>query len=456
MEEMKRREVEAFEKYGETFQLKGLAKYIVATMDPKVCEKILGNSTSYLEKATHYSILRAVAGNGLICSPVNKWRGQRKIIQPAFTAMNMFKGFVDIFDKKSQIFVGLMKDRCDGQLIDINHSIERLAGDILMETSMGLQSNDQVTHNSAYIQANNTLTRLCVKRISSYWKRFDILFSTFAVREKRLHDENMAIARDFAMQVIENRRKFLLQQNTANNSDSVDQEDGGKAKAMCFVDTLLQSAIDGEPLSNEDILDQMHTLMIGGQDTTAFTISIALFLLSRHKHVQDQVYGEIKDVFGGEKNSPITYEQLLELKYMELVLKETLRLYPAVTIIGRNIDRDLKLDDGRIIPAGVDVRLYLGMMMRNPKYFTNPDAFCPERFASTNFNHFTYAPFSAGKRDCIGKKFAMFSMKTVLARVLQQYELVEMGEDPIIQNGLVSRSVNGFQMAFKLRDDVQC
>lgn len=153
---MKRREVEAFSRYGETFQVKGLANYIVATMDPKVCEKILGSSTNFLEKAAHYSILRAVAGNGLICSPVNHWRGQRKIIQPAFTAMNMFKEFVKVFDSKAQIFVELLKDRCDGKVFEIDQMVGRLTGDILMETSMGLQSNDQVTQNCEYIHANNT------------------------------------------------------------------------------------------------------------------------------------------------------------------------------------------------------------------------------------------------------------------------------------------------------------
>lgn len=80
-----------------------------------------------------------------------------------------------------------------------------------------------------------------------------------------------------------------------------------------------------------------------GQDTTAFTISAALFLLSRHKHIQDKVFDEIKDVFGNDKSNPIIYHQLLELKYMELVLKETMRLHPAVQIIGRNVDRDLEL-----------------------------------------------------------------------------------------------------------------
>lgn len=109
--------------------------------------------------------------------------------------------------------------------------------------------------------------------------------------------------------------------------------------------------------------------------------------------------------------------------------------------------------DGRIIPAGVEIRLYFGETMKNPKYFENPLDFNPERFAFEETNPFTYSPFSAGKRDCIGRKYAIFSMKSALIRVLQRYELLAMGKDPIIQNEIASRSINGFQMALKFRDD---
>lgn len=89
--------------------------------------------------------------------------------------------------------------------------------------------------------------------------------------------------------------------------------------------------------------------------------------------------------------------------------------------------------------------------MRSLKYFKNPDMFVPERFASTEMNQYIYTPFSTGKRDCIAKKFAMFSIKMALCRILQNFELIDLGEDPITQNELITRSINGFQMALKMR-----
>lgn len=108
--------------------------------------------------------------------------------------------------------------------------------------------------------SNSRLKNLCAKRVYSYWKRFNILYSTFAYREKRLFDENMRIARQFVIDVIENRLQYLLKQNSDPNNHDLKGDNG---KGMCFVDILLQSTIDGQPLSNEYILDETHTFMIG-------------------------------------------------------------------------------------------------------------------------------------------------------------------------------------------------
>lgn len=113
------------------------------------------------------------------------------------------------------------------------------------------------------------------------------------------------------------------------------------------------------------------------------------------------------------------------------------------------------LDDGRIIPAGINLHVNLDVSMRNPKYFKNPSTFDPERFAAgTDLNDiqsYSYIPFSKGKRDCVGKRFAALSIKTMICRVIQQYELIEMGDEPIIVNEITAQSLNGFQLALKPR-----
>ncbi|XP_055325679.1 cytochrome P450 4d2-like [Sitodiplosis mosellana] len=447
LQEMKRRECEAFRKYGETFRVKKIRSYVISTSDPKLHEKILSNTTNYLDKTSDYDIMKTVLGNGLITSAGYQWYSHRKIIQPAFN-VNILKQFIEIFEQQSKILVERLKSHCNG-LIDVSKYVEPFACDMIIETSMGLKSNTQVNNGSEYAHSMSILKHVCSKRMMSYWRRFDILFSTFGYSDKRIFEDRKQFVKQFAVEVIESRRKILLEKMDTEKSS--DENNPNKNIRMCFLDVLLQSLIDGLPLSNEEMLDEVQLFMAAGQDTVTQAISGTLFLLSRHKPVQDKLYAEIDEVFGNDKENTITHQQLADLKYMDMVIKESLRIFPAIQMIGRNIDHDLILDDGRTIPAGVEVRLCFGATMKSPKYFQNPIDFNPDRFACEETNPFTYSPFSAGKRDCVGKKYAIFSIKIALTRVLQHYELLAMGQEPIIQKEIISRSINGFQMALKLR-----
>lgn len=109
---------------------------------------------------------------------------------------------------------------------------------------------------------------------------------------------------------------------------------------MALLDVLLQSTVNGAPLTNEDIREEVDTFMFEGHDTTTSGIAFALYLIARHPVVQEKLFEEITHVLGTDRNKAVTYRDLQELKYMELVIKETLRLYPSVPVIGRQIMED--------------------------------------------------------------------------------------------------------------------
>lgn len=110
---------------------------------------------------------------------------------------------------------------------------------------------------------------------------------------------------------------------------------------MAFLDVLLQSTVNGAPLTNEDIREEVDTFMFEGHDTTTSGIAFALYLIARHPEVQEKLVDEIKHILGTDKNKPVAYRELQELKYMECVIKETLRMYPSVPVIGREITEDV-------------------------------------------------------------------------------------------------------------------
>lgn len=151
--EMKRRENEAFQKYGETFRAKVLSGYIMSTMDTKVIEKVLCHPVHYMNKADDYKILESVIGNGIVASRDYHWRSHRKVIQPAF-GFGTLKKFMEIFDQKARIMVELLANKCDGTVLDMYEFVVPLTCDIIMETSMGMKINTQInSEQNEYVHA---------------------------------------------------------------------------------------------------------------------------------------------------------------------------------------------------------------------------------------------------------------------------------------------------------------
>lgn len=191
-----------------------------------------------------------------------------------------------------------------------------------------------------------SVTRSVSIRFASLWRRFDLLYSIFGRHEKQQRDKDIELMHKFSRRVIVQRRELLM--NSKNAESNGDEAVGTKQK-MAFLDILLRSEIDGKPLSDVEILEEVTTFMFAGHDTTTAAISAICYALSRHEAVQNKLFKEIVDVFGTDKQSPITYHKLNELKYMDLVIKETLRLYPPVPAIGRRIDHDIKLGKRKTI-----------------------------------------------------------------------------------------------------------
>jgi len=176
-------------------------------------------------------------------------------------------------------------------------------------------------------------------------------------------------------------------------------------------------------------------------------------LLARHPEVQARAFQEIRDVLGDDKSAPVTMQQLGELKYLECVIKESLRLFPSVPLIGRHITEDTVLD-GKLIPAHSDVVILIYHAQRDPDYFPDPEKFLPERFSlerKGEINPFAYTPFSAGPRNCIGQKFAMLEIKSTISKMLRHFELLPLGEDVQLVLNLILRSSTGINCGIKPR-----
>lgn len=134
-------------------------------------------------------------------------------------------------------------------------------------------------------------------RFIVFWQRNDFLFNTFAVTAKKEQEDNLKILHDFTNSVIHKRRDKLISMQ-GNTEEEVDEF--GVKRKMALLDVLLQATTDGQPLSDDDIREEVDTFMFEGHDTTTSAICFALSLISRHPEVQAKLFSEIKAVFGND------------------------------------------------------------------------------------------------------------------------------------------------------------
>jgi cytochrome P450 len=180
---------------------------------------------------------------------------------------------------------------------------------------------------------------------------------------------------------------------------------------------------DGSGLSDEEIRDQVMTLMFAGHDTSTSTLTFLVYELARNPHVLARLQAEQDEVLGGATPTP---EQLVrDLPYLEMVLDETLRLYPPAWVGPRRAVRDFEFA-GHSVPAGAHVNYSSWASHRIPEVFPEPEAFIPERFTRERkaaLPRGAYVPFGAGQRICIGKRFGQTEVKLVATMLLQRRHL---------------------------------
>ncbi|XP_071573442.1 cytochrome P450 4C1-like [Temnothorax nylanderi] len=161
-----------------------------------------------------------------------------------------------------------------------------------------------------------------------------------------------------------------------------------------------------------------------GHDTTALNLSYLLMLLAEHKDIQDRVRNEVNTAFQ-ENGKKFNIKLLQNLTYLNRCIKETLRLYPSVFLISRVAGKDVKLQS-YLVPARTTVVLNIYGVHRDPNFWPNPETFDPDRFLPERFkNHhpFSYLPFSAGQRNCLGQQYALLQIKALIAPLIQNYYL---------------------------------
>ncbi|XP_073951347.1 cytochrome P450 4d2-like [Choristoneura fumiferana] len=424
--------------------------YLVVA-DPAASEVLLKNC---LEKDNNsMRFLQFLVGNGSIYSSVSIWRPRRKLLAPTFNTKKLNR-FVDVFAKQSAIMVEQLRPSVGKGTISVWKYLTTYTFDSVCETTLGVQMNAQSQPNHPFLEAFDEIAELMSRRMVRPWLHPDWLYRILPHYQRA--ERCRRLIYDFVDNVIKLKRQEMeAKQREANYLPKSDSYLGFQS----LLEMLLETSLKVKGFTDLELREETLVMSAAGTDTSAVGASFALVMLSRHPEVQEKVFEELHEVLEyGDK--AVTAADLPRLKYLDAVVKETLRLYPPVPIIVRLATSDTELQSGVIIPEGTSILLNIWAIHRDPRYW-GPDAdiFKPERFFEPLTHPAQFMPFSYGLRNCLGYLYAMMSMKTVLATFLRQYRVLPpAGADPKtlkepirVKYEIMMKAVDKFQLQIEPR-----
>ncbi|XP_050527989.1 probable cytochrome P450 6a14 [Daktulosphaira vitifoliae] len=204
-----------------------------------------------------------------------------------------------------------------------------------------------------------------------------------------------------------------------------------------------------------DIVANAILMFLAGFETVSSTMSFCLYELALNKPIQDKVRKEMTQLMS-KHNGEINSEFLSDLHYLEMVLAETLRMYPPLPFLNREVTKDYQIDDDFILRKGMKTMISIYSLHMDSKFYPDPKIFDPNRFTAEEKDkrpNGTYLPFGEGPRHCIGKRFAQMEMKLALTKLLINYEVepCEKTDIPLVflVKPILFTPKNGISLRFK-------
>jgi cytochrome P450 family 6 len=346
-----------------------------------------------------------------------KWRNLRTKLSSTFTSGKMKMMFQTLVDCEPNLLQKIENDRVARVPIDIKEALGCFTTDIIGSVAFGLECNTFAEENSPFrkygrkVFTLNTLRLLKITLISSFpnaAKNLGVVqtpkdvskFFINLVKDTVSYRENNNYT-----------RKDFLQLLIDLKNNKLAEDEGYKH--------------DGNTLSIEEIAAQSFVFFIAGFETSSTTMTFALYEFSKHPELQDKVREEVNTVLAKHEGK-ITYDAIQEMKYMDQVINETLRKYPAVPLLTRKCVRDYKIPgEDLVIEKGTTILISILGIHYDKEYYSDPEKFDPERFTEENKksrHHYAHLPFGEGPRMCIGMRFGLMQSKMGLSSLLKNYK----------------------------------
>jgi cytochrome P450 len=396
------------EAYGDVvhFELGPIDTYMIT--NPADIERVLvTDDAKYTKPKFQDDAIGDLLGEGLLLSEGDTWRKQRELAQPAFL-MSRLSG---LSDQMVDYTVEMLDDWTGGEVVNVHLEMARLTVKIIVEAMFGSTIDDE-------------RVRTVQENLEPLGSRFEPNPFRFAIPDWAPTKENREYKR--ALSTIEEVVWDLIDEREGT-------QDGDGEEPMDLLSILLRARAEGRQ-TDENLRDEMVTMLLAGHDTTALTLTYTWYLLSQHPEVEARVHEELDSLLGGDRP---TFADVRQMEYTEAVLNEAMRLYPPVYTIFREPQVDVRLGGYRI-PEGSAVMLSQWAVHRSPRYWDDPLEFDPDRWLDERADdrpRFAYFPFGGGPRFCIGKQLSLLEARLILGTVCQEYRLEYERDEPFDLRG---------------------
>ena len=334
-----------------------------------------------------------VVGRGLLTSEGDFWRRQRRLAQTAFHR-DRISSYADEMSRSTERLIAGWRD---GETRDLHEDMQRLTMEIVTGTLFSAQLDDADAE--VIWDALAEIARPFASQATLKW----IADNRLPTPARRRFFRNVALLDEVVYRIIAARR--------------ASGEDRGDLLSML----LAARDEDGGRMDDRQLRDEVMTLFLAGQETTALALTWAWHLLGENPQAEASLHAELDEVLEGGRAA--RFDDLPRLRQAEAVVKESMRLYPPAWGVGREAARECEIGGYRV-PKGAQVFMMSYAVQRDPRFFREPEKFRPGRWLSgetDSLPKFAYFPFGGGPRLCIGNSFAMTETVICLATIARRF-----------------------------------
>ncbi|XP_009074922.1 PREDICTED: cytochrome P450 3A9-like [Acanthisitta chloris] len=405
-----------FKKYGKVWGIYDGRQPALGVTDPQIIKSVLVKDCYTTFTNRRRVDLAGVLTNAISLAEDEQWKRLRTVLSPTFTSGKLKEMFPIIKHYGEVLVKNVQKQVKKDNTLSVKDIFGSYSMDVVTSTSFGVNIDSMNNPKDPFVREMKKLVKF------DFFDPLFILSFVFPFVTPFLAKMNVSF---FPTDAVD----FFMRSISKIKQDRQKEAHKGRVDFLQLMIESQNSPIQGnndgnhsyKALTDTEVLSQAFIFIFAGYEPTSNTLCYLAYELAMHPDVQQKLLEEIDRVLPNK--APLTYEAVMKLEYLDMTVNETLRIYPLGGRLERVCKKDVEIN-GVTIPKGTVVIIPPYVLHRDPEYWPNPEEFRPERFSKENkesIDPYTYLPFGAGPRNCIGMRFALLTLKVAIVSLLQHF-----------------------------------